>query len=99
VIHESERTEEPPPLVDRGQAFELFIDGYQGASLSNGMVKFNLFSNRLNATTGQAERVVVCHLTMPISTFVAVHRAFGALLHSMQQQGVFVPEDRTDEKG
>lgn len=99
MTNEPKAIEAPPPLVDRGQATELFIDGYQGISITNGVAKLNTFSTRLNPNTGEAERVVVCYLAMPLSTLASIHAAFGALLRDLRQEGIMEQGDRTDEKG
>ena len=85
--------------MDRGRLLKLFIDGYQGISITNGVAKLNAFSARLNPNTGEGERVIVCYLAMALPTLVSIHAALGALIHYLRQQGIIEQGDRTDEKG
>lgn len=87
---------EPGPVVDRGDAPELLADGYQGVILTNGVVKFNLISSRINAETDKAERVVVARLALPLPAFVSIYNAFGQLSQDMHRMGVLQIEERQD---
>lgn len=74
-------------LVERGAAPEIFIDGYQGVTVINGVTKFNCYSVSLGAD-GAEERRVVLRLSCAVPTVVGLHAALTEIIAEMKRAGL-----------
>jgi hypothetical protein len=70
------------------EAPELYIDGYQGAIVQNGVVKLNCYSSTLDPATGEPVNICVARLAMSLPGLLGVHAALGQLIEMMQADGV-----------
>jgi hypothetical protein len=68
----------------------IYVDGYQGVSIANGVAKFNFFAACLGAE-GQEKRRIVLRLTCSIGTVEALDLAFRDLLKELKDAGVLLP--------
>ena len=98
MADESPLSLDPGPVVDRGDAPDLFVDGYQGVLLSNGAIRLNLYSARMNAETNKNERVIVARLILPVPVFVFFYNAFTHLAQDMHKLGILQVEERHNER-
>jgi len=67
---------------------EIYVDGYQGASYKDGVIKLNFYSLALDPATNQTIREVVMRMTLSIGTVMQVHAAFGNLLKDLEKASV-----------
>jgi hypothetical protein len=74
------------------EAPEVYIDGYQGAMLANGVVKMNCFTVGIDPTTSRPFQKVAVRLTIPLQSFVDIHAAMGELIKNIRENGVEVPQ-------
>ncbi len=81
------------PLLDNPDAPEIYVDGYRGAALRGGVIKFNFFTSILSADLSEGEDVLACRLAMQVSTVASVHEAFGKLLDDMEKDGLIRREE------
>ncbi len=81
------------PLVGNPDAPEIYVDGYRGAAMRGGVVKFNFFSSILSADLSEGEDVLTCRLAMQVATVASIHEAFGKLLDDMEKDGLIRREE------
>jgi hypothetical protein len=75
-------------VSDDGMAEELLVDGYTGLSISNGVIRLNLYVDRFNSGSGKTERRVVKRLALPLGVFVQFHLGTRNLLRELARGGV-----------
>jgi hypothetical protein len=78
------------PLEELEPAPEIYVDGFQGAVISNGVAKFSFFSLYHDPLSGQNKRRVVLHLACPVATVDGVQKAFAEIMTNLQQTGVIL---------
>lgn len=71
-----------------GPVPEIYIDGYQGASYKDGVIKLNAYSLTLDPVDNQTYRDVVCRLTLSVSNVISVHAALGNLVRDLEKAGI-----------
>lgn len=77
----------PPYVLERlSEAPEIFIDGYQGALIGNGVIKLNCFSTYTDAE-GAPHYVCTQRLAMSLATLVQVRDAFNDLIAQLERDG------------
>lgn len=76
--------------IDPGNAPDIFIDGYTGVSVKDGVVRLNLVTTRLNANMESATDVIVSRLAMPLAVMLRVHEALGHLIRDLERDKVIV---------
>jgi hypothetical protein len=70
---------------------EIYVDGYQGVSFKDGVVKLNFYSLQLDPSSNVTYKDVAARLTLSTGTLVSVHAALGNLLKDLRQAGVALP--------
>lgn len=92
-------TDNPPPPV-REDIPDIFVDGYHGASLSNGVLRFNLTQNIYppDPDTG-FEKKVVARLVVPVAAFPKILETLQNLYNDLENDGIIrvVAKDGGDE--
>ena len=84
-----EQKEDDAPLVFDGNEQDLLVDGYQGVSFNNGILRFNLFQNRFKpGEEPDAQRVVIARLCLSMQAFLSIHVAFSGLIERMKSEGI-----------
>lgn len=80
--------DEEPPIIVQGlaDAPEVFVDGFHGVSVANGVVKVNFYSMLGQPTPKDAKCVV--RVSMSVGTFVQVRDVFSELIESFNRDGV-----------
>ncbi len=73
-------------IVGLAQAPEFFVEGYRGAILRGGVVKLNLFANRLEPTDGSIVKHAVCVLTIPLADLRDVLPALNQFIEQVDTQ-------------
>ncbi len=76
------------PLIGAQEAPDVYIEGYQGATVYNGVMKVNAYVVIFDPESKKHFRRVVARLTMPLQTLVQVHDAFGRFLNDLENQGL-----------
>jgi len=72
---------------------EIYIDGYQGAQIKDGVLKLNLFSQHLDPATNATCNEVVARLALSIPTLISLYASFGGLLKELGDAGVITIQD------
>src|SRR5438094_470055 len=75
------------PLVEPQAAPEIFVDGFQGVTVTNGVAKLNCFSIDV-AANGSEERRIVLRLACHVGTMDAIQTALARILQEMKDAGV-----------
>lgn len=78
------------PLEELELAPEIYVDGYQGATIVNGVAKFSFFSVYFDPLSNSNKRRIVLHLACPIGTVDGVQKAFAELLVKLKKAGAIV---------
>jgi hypothetical protein len=76
------------PLIGAREAPDVYIEGYQGAAIHNGVAKLNAFVVVFDPESRQHFKHVVARLTMPLQTLIQVHDALGRFLSDLESQGL-----------
>lgn len=84
----SEKSAGQQPVRVGPQVPEIYVDGYQGVSFKDGVVKLNFYSLLLDPASNASYRDVVARLTLSTATLVNVHAALGNLIRDLQRAGV-----------
>lgn len=67
---------------------EIYVDGYQGVSFKDGVVKLNFYSLQLDPATNASYKDVVVRMTLSTGTLTGVYAALGNLMKDLQKAGV-----------
>lgn len=76
------------PLRMGAHVPEIYVDGYQGATYKDGIVKLNFFSLALDPATNASHREVVMRMALSVGTVMQVHQALGSLIGDLESKGV-----------
>lgn len=76
------------PLRMGAHVPEIYVDGYQGATYKDGIVKLNFFSLALDPATNASHREVVMRMALSVGTVMQVHQALGSLINDLEAKGV-----------
>lgn len=76
------------PLRMGAHVPEIYVDGYQGATYKDGIVKLNFFSLALDPATNASHREVVMRMALSVGTILQVHQALGSLIADLEGKGV-----------
>lgn len=74
-----------PPLVDHGDAPQIFVDGYERTIITNGVASLTFFDTGHNPETGEIERRVVLTMRVALPTLDQMRGAIGGLLDEVMQ--------------
>lgn len=90
MADESTRSETAvaPPLERAAHVPEIYVDGYQGVTYKDGIVKLNYYSLALDPKSNTSYREVVLRLALSVGTVVQVHNALGQLLSDLETKGL-----------
>lgn len=66
----------------------IFVDGYQGVSISAGVAKINFYTLAFDPGTEKTKKVAAFQLATALPTLVKIHDALGKLFESLEKQGV-----------
>jgi hypothetical protein len=77
-------------LEENSPAPTIYVDGFQGVSITNGVAKFNFFSAYVDPE-GHDKRRIVLRLACAVGAIDALNVAFGNLLMELKQAGVVMP--------
>lgn len=79
---------------------EIYVDGFTGVIVKEGVIKFNFFSDILNASNNTVERRIVSHMTMPLTVLKSVTEAMDKILVDLIKDGKIVqpPDDSQESK-
>jgi hypothetical protein len=86
------------PLEGIDQAPELFIDGYFGAAVGNGVAKIHFHTTKFDPTTQKMKRFVVFTMVAPIANIAQIAGALGELVDSFKRDGLLVEMSPAQEK-
>lgn len=67
---------------------EIYVDGYQGATFKDGVVKLNFYSLALDPATSATYRELVMRMALSVNTVAQVHQALGQLLADLESKGL-----------
>ncbi len=73
-----------PPVRIGPSVPEIYVDGYQGVSFKDGVVKLNLYSLQLDPASNATYKDIVCRATMSTNTLLNIHAALGGLIKDLQ---------------
>lgn len=95
----SSDTTKVEPLAENPNAPEIYVDGYTGLAIRNGVAKFNCYSSRMAADLSEGQNVLTLTLAMPLPTVVSFYEALGRLLDELEEQGHIRREEVKSAKG
>lgn len=72
---------------------DIFIDGFQGVLVRDGVAKLNLFTDIHDPRTGEIARRVTARLITPVVTLAGIHSAVGEVLEGLKRDGILVSDD------
>lgn len=75
-----------PPV--RSDVPTVFVDGYHGVQLSNGVVRINFFENVHPADPVSGERRIVQRLAMGMPALLSVATALNGFIEQMHKDGL-----------
>lgn len=81
---------------------DILIDGYQGVTISNGVIRINLLQHKFGSTDKPSETrtVIVGRLAMGLPALTSIHQAMGELIESLQADANSVgPDEDSGENG
>ena len=78
-------------IVDSGEAPRILADGIVGLTITNGVLRINLFADFMNAAKGTAQRVVVAKVVMMPNAAKAVAEAILLSLQQAESEGAIPP--------
>ncbi|HRI75663.1 MAG TPA: hypothetical protein PLX33_01610 [Alphaproteobacteria bacterium] len=70
-IEIKEKENNNPDIILIEPIESLFIDGFQGVSMNNGIVRINLHEDKYDPTTEKVSRHIVKRLCIPIASFIS----------------------------
>ena len=76
------------PLLGVNAAQEIFVDGYQGVHVKDGVSKIHFFTVSIDPTTGNATRRVAFTLVSSVVTLARIQAALGTLLEDLKRDGL-----------
>lgn len=87
------------PLSGGSDAPFLFVDGYQGVMIANGVVRLRLVRGRQtdSADDTEIENEVVARLAMGAATLESFYKALGGLVKDMKEDGTLPPSESEDK--
>ena len=77
-----------PDLVGAIEAPDIYIEGYQGSMVHNGVIKINAYVMAFDPASEQMKRRVVARLTMPMPSMIQIHDALGRLIEQLEKDGL-----------
>lgn len=80
-----------PEIIDGAAAPEVLVDGFTGASQSNGLVRINMHVDRFDAKTNKLVRTIILRLALTPDTLFTLSQGFDTLLEQMIAQGHISP--------
>lgn len=79
-----------PPIEGLGNAPEFFIEGYQGASIRNGVIHINTFVNRIDPVSQKSFRAAGPVLAISLADFANIAAAFQRLVAELLEKGILI---------
>jgi hypothetical protein len=88
------------PLEGVKDAPVVYVDGYQGVTVSNGVVKFNFYQDLLDTTPNKNVRRCNLILSTPLPVIVSIRNALNDLITNLAERGLMVSQETktTDQK-
>lgn len=77
---------------DNNSAPALYVDGFTGISLANGVVKLNMHADHFNSSTDAIERHIITRLVMPVAVLVSLSQGLQQLVEQMKKDGAIQVE-------
>jgi hypothetical protein len=98
---------EPKPPIQRRTAEEMralllenlkdapvvYADGYQGVTVSNGVVKINFFQDLFDPSANKNVRTCSVVLALSLPALAAVRTHLNQLVNQLEEQGLIVVQD------
>lgn len=88
-MNESETTT-TMPLHGVMEAPEVYIDGYRGVVVGQGVAKLNCFTSVMSGVNGEVALQCNLRLVMAVTTLVQVRDALDQLIRGMESDGTIV---------
>jgi len=85
------------PLLGLEEAPSLAVDGFQGAVITNGVVKINFFTVRNDPVQGRF-RKAECVMSISLASLAATRDAFDTLLNQFERAAHGAPSAQTRRK-
>jgi hypothetical protein len=76
------------PLRAAPNAPEIYVDGYQGATYKDGVIKLNFYSTILDPASNATYNEVVMRLALTVNAVAQIHAALGQLVGDLERKGV-----------
>lgn len=86
------------PLLGLEDAPSLAVDGFQGAVITNGVVKINFFTVRNDPIQGRRFRKAECVMSISLASLAATRDAFDALINQFERAAHGAPQVQTRRK-
>jgi hypothetical protein len=81
------------PLEGVRDAPVVYIDGYQGVSVGNGIVKMNLFQDVFDTATNKNIRKCVTVLAIPLAVFEGMRGSMNDLARQFSESGLLIVQE------
>ncbi|MGA8611103.1 MAG: hypothetical protein WB760_05210 [Xanthobacteraceae bacterium] len=78
------------PLRGSTDAPEIFVDGYQGASVVNGVVKIHFHTTKFDPLTEGMVRQVVFTMVVPAVALAQISGSLNDLIESLKRDGLLI---------
>ncbi len=83
-----------PPAEDKHlegliNAPAIYVDGYQGVSITAGVAKVNFYTISFDPSTEKSSKVAAFKLVTPLQTLKQIHSALGELFDKLEKDGLF----------
>lgn len=85
-----------PILIGLDTSQEVFIDGFHGAIVTNGVIKLNCVSAVFDPVSNQSRNVVVLRLVMSAIGFMQSNEFFDLTAKKLLSEGIIVAERADD---
>lgn len=84
-------------LIGAEDAPEIFVDGYQGVTATNGAIKLNFFSQRFDPERDVAFKKMAAVICLSPITLLQITHALSSLVEQMKVDGVLTVESASGE--
>ncbi len=82
----------PQEIHDPGTVPHILIDGFQGLTLHEFVMRLNLITQNIDVATGALRPTVVARLSIPLPTFLRIQEAFEAAVRELEAKGIVTRE-------
>jgi hypothetical protein len=65
------REEKNVKVISKEPIPTLLVDGFQGAGLTNGVLRINLFEEKYDTATDSVEKHIIARLAIPVESFIS----------------------------